>query len=501
MRKKLFAVLTAIVVMTGCQAVPMKDNSAQNELPIESETATKNDDKDETSTQNQNNESNLEIKSETDTEISDSNQDTLGQDDEESEQEILVKEALGRIENQESSAIQDIGSGKVVAEIPSEDGRYSESVNVFRFDVKGIPGDMLEEGVVEAYKYVYDFNAYLNSEELKTIELSGIYESYWALKDPFTSLDQVRERLKRYFTDETIESLINNWGLIEVNELVLAPELSTGMDFDPTVLNLKISDVNVEAGLRYFNLGTVNGLGEKVQSLLKVRETESGYWKLDTVPGTGQLRSYKDKFIRDESWGTRSAQWSWPEFIGKKDEMWIGTLDITKFEITERIHESVNIFEQDEAFEKWGIPQLKYWITWAYRNDNPQYPSVDVVVSEYMKYSIHPNHSRMTINMSEQTGKPIELSDLYTEQELFYESVNVFIDVHMRENKEAFYNDIVFSGINEDTQFYLTKDGIVFYFQLYEYAPYAYGYPEVVVPFSVLSESLIPELKSLMQED
>lgn len=119
-----------------------------------------------------------------------------------------------------------------------------------------------------------------------------------------------------------------------------------------------------------------------------------------------------------------------------------------------------------------------------------------------MKYGFHPNHVRMTVNLSKEKGTALILSDLYSDKESFYETVNVYIDKYMRENPEGFYNDVVFEGIEEQSQFYISDNGITFfYFQLYEYAPYAFGFPEIEVPFKALKDSLSPDFLKFVEMD
>ena len=50
--------------------------------------------------------------------------------------------------------------------------------------------------------------------------------------------------------------------------------------------------------------------------------------------------------------------------------------------------------------------------------------------------------------------------------------------------------DAKFQSINEDTAFYVKDEGVAIYFGVYEYTPYAAGFPEFYIPFSAVSPSL-----------
>ena len=60
----------------------------------------------------------------------------------------------------------------------------------------------------------------------------------------------------------------------------------------------------------------------------------------------------------------------------------------------------------------------------------------------------------------------------------------------MNESPENYFID-VFKGIGDNVQYYLTKDDIVIFFQLYEIAPYSAGIPEFKIPYSVFKDELI----------
>ena len=47
-----------------------------------------------------------------------------------------------------------------------------------------------------------------------------------------------------------------------------------------------------------------------------------------------------------------------------------------------------------------------------------------------------------------------------------------------------------FERIGENQEYYLSNDGVVIYFQLYEYLPYYTGFPEFVIPYADLAQHI-----------
>lgn len=87
-----------------------------------------------------------------------------------------------------------------------------------------------------------------------------------------------------------------------------------------------------------------------------------------------------------------------------------------------------------------------------------------------------------------ETGNELMLSDIVAEdEETLKEIVTRYFTEIYNENPDEYWDDAV-EVVNENTSlqspFYLSNDGIVFYYGPYELAPYAGGFKEVVVPYS-----------------
>ncbi len=98
-----------------------------------------------------------------------------------------------------------------------------------------------------------------------------------------------------------------------------------------------------------------------------------------------------------------------------------------------------------------------------------------------------------TINIDKEKGKVIGLKDLFKEEYDYKSSINKKIQEEINKNSDQYFPD-AFKGINENSEFFLTEDGIVIYYQLYELAPYAEGFPQFKIPYSLLKQGLKYEI-------
>jgi len=485
LKAKLVAVLTAIVLMTGCQSDAKLEDKSQNELNIDNKKVTQEDqNKSNPSNQSENKSTQPSSGENAGEEVSENAGNTDGSGSKAAFESTKDNEEE-TVENTVDTQDQDASIPTDTVLIPPENA----GLEVIENDrIGSIPADQIKEGVLEACTVLSEIHSQLNEEGLELIEFDGLYEPYYK-QTAFTNIETLRKSLENYFTQETTEDLIEYWNLIEYNNQLLAPEQLKSVGYSLDGLDLVISESMNDSQKRFVNMSFLLG-EEKKNSLLILSQNPDAEWKLSTIPGKGLLTSHDGQFIRDAFWIEGHTDWSWPEFIATEDKAWTDVMIPLQDEIRASIQEKTSDFQADAKFKAIGAKQLSYWISWTYAEPNKAYPYVHVVESEYIKYGIHPNHTRRTVTLSKQEGVKLTLDQIYTEKEAFEEVVNVAIDVYMRDNKDAFYNDVVFEGVNDHTQFYLTQTGIVFYFQLYEYAPYAFGYPEIEVPFTALKDVL-----------
>jgi len=109
----------------------------------------------------------------------------------------------------------------------------------------------------------------------------------------------------------------------------------------------------------------------------------------------------------------------------------------------------------------------------------------------------HPNSNLVYLNFDRQNGRLLELSDLFSPG--YEPKLNELVNSHFRKSKNYKPEDdltdktgLFENNISFNNNFGLLKEGIRFYYNPYEIAPYAAGPFEVLIPYSELQE-IIPE--------
>ena len=110
--------------------------------------------------------------------------------------------------------------------------------------------------------------------------------------------------------------------------------------------------------------------------------------------------------------------------------------------------------------------------------------SVTLQYSAYHQYMAHPMHVRASVTGNLHTGEVYSLADLFSGDE-YVEVLSRFVKAEIEKNGAPTLAE--FERIAPDQDFYLTGDALVLYFQLYELYPYAWGFPEFVIPYEAIA--------------
>ncbi|MBN7771766.1 protease inhibitor I42 family protein [Clostridium aminobutyricum] len=88
------------------------------------------------------------------------------------------------------------------------------------------------------------------------------------------------------------------------------------------------------------------------------------------------------------------------------------------------------------------------------------------------------------------TGEALKLSNLFNQDTKYTEFINAFIrsEIDKRIATGAVVELAPFKTVGDNPGFYLSNDSIVFYFQQYEYFPYAAGIQEFAIKFSDMKD-------------
>lgn len=147
--------------------------------------------------------------------------------------------------------------------------------------------------------------------------------------------------------------------------------------------------------------------------------------------------------------------------------------------------------EQQLSLPSFSPPSLQYKISGITYLDS-RYFCAEADGSEYTGGS-RDMPSREFFIFDRQTGKQLGLTDLIaTPMEQLKQIVAAHFKKYAEQTNGTFetpeeLEQTVYGRVNERSPFYLTPEGVVFYFAPYDIAPAAAGFPEVTVPYSELS--------------
>jgi len=94
----------------------------------------------------------------------------------------------------------------------------------------------------------------------------------------------------------------------------------------------------------------------------------------------------------------------------------------------------------------------------------------------------HGNGFMCSLNFDIERGRMLQLKDLFVDGADYIAQINHLVRGYCQRVQTI----APVKSIKEDQDFYITRRGLIIFFQRYEYTPYAAGNPEVFIPFSSL---------------
>ncbi|AOR22501.1 DUF3298 and DUF4163 domain-containing protein [Clostridium taeniosporum] len=172
---------------------------------------------------------------------------------------------------------------------------------------------------------------------------------------------------------------------------------------------------------------------------------------------------------------------------GGKDRKKINNINSKiKSDIINRVSEAEKISE--EYFKDINIkPTFPYEIISKYVIERDD----DEILSFYNDYyeflgGAHGMTIRTSYTIDKNKEEFIKLNDLFKSGYDYLSIINKEIKKQIESHPEDYFDlGKEFKGINNEQNFYLDKNNIIIYYQLYEIAPYVYGIPEFKIPISL----------------
>lgn len=128
----------------------------------------------------------------------------------------------------------------------------------------------------------------------------------------------------------------------------------------------------------------------------------------------------------------------------------------------------------------------KYDVTY---NDN----NLLSIPMDYYQFTggAHGLTTKIGYNFQLDSGTKLKLKELFNDNFDFKTIINKKVKEEIAKNPQEYFSDgDDFKGIKDEQDFYLAKDGLVVYFQLYEIAPYSSGIKEFKIPYADIEKGL-----------
>lgn len=116
----------------------------------------------------------------------------------------------------------------------------------------------------------------------------------------------------------------------------------------------------------------------------------------------------------------------------------------------------------------------------------------------------HGNFVTITLNYDKNLDKVLKTSDLFKDQNQYLNDLSLLIKPRLKiELEKIQFQDNIWleegAGPKEDNykQFVFTKDGLTFFFDPYQIAPYTAGAQDIILTYQELSSLLLPEYSQL----
>lgn len=123
---------------------------------------------------------------------------------------------------------------------------------------------------------------------------------------------------------------------------------------------------------------------------------------------------------------------------------------------------------------------------------SPELLSIKITKSEYLGYEAHDHQNALTATYDLKTGKQLQLTDVVQDMDQLVRLVSAELNIR----GDGFPNSYRPEELTakELDKFVLTDQGLVIVFDPYEVAPFGIGYVEVLIPYNLLEDVLIPHL-------
>lgn len=114
--------------------------------------------------------------------------------------------------------------------------------------------------------------------------------------------------------------------------------------------------------------------------------------------------------------------------------------------------------------------------------------------NDYYEYlgGAHGMTTRTSYTIDKRREKLLTLKELFAEDYNYIDIINKEIKAEINKHPENYFDSgEIFKEISENQSFYIEGDNLVIYYQLYDLAPYVFGFPEFKIPLKLFENNFI----------
>jgi len=114
--------------------------------------------------------------------------------------------------------------------------------------------------------------------------------------------------------------------------------------------------------------------------------------------------------------------------------------------------------------------------------------------NDYYEYlgGAHGMTTRTSYTIDKEKEGLLTLKELFVQGYPYSDTINKKIKEEISKNPDNYFDSVKsFKGISENQSFYIEGDNLVIYYQLYDLAPYVFGFPTFKIPLKVFDKNYI----------
>lgn len=160
---------------------------------------------------------------------------------------------------------------------------------------------------------------------------------------------------------------------------------------------------------------------------------------------------------------------------------------LPKTEVQDKFNQAIR--EEIEGFiAKLNTPDHSGKVSYKTEYNDHYLLSVTLTELFYVKYAAHPMSYLRSFTVNTKTGEIYKFKNIFKQGTGYTDKINLIVNQQIAERQMPLLKP--FKGIDDNQEFYLSSDGLVIYYQLYEYTPYFYGFPKLTIPYVQIGDML-----------